>query len=315
MRAFQHYRGRLDNRFDIVVDQVNTIPFFTPLWANVPVVMMIWQLAREVWWYESRFPLNFLGHSLEPIYLRAYRDVPVLTFSASTAADLQALSFRGDISTLPVGIGAVETEDAIKESEPTFVYVGRLAPSKRVTEIVEAFAFFYGTVQRGRLLLIGDGAESYVRRIARRAAQLAVSDHVELIGWLRGSEKHRRMATAHALVMASAREGWGLVVTECNACGTPAVVYDVPGLRDSVRHMTTGLVVPPDSRSLADGMLELVGNPDLYARLREEGLKWSRTLTYTAATRCVQERLEAIVASGLHGNGSAASVGDQTSPT
>ncbi|TMD56332.1 MAG: glycosyltransferase family 4 protein, partial [Chloroflexi bacterium] len=85
--AFRHYRGRLAERFDIIIDEVNTIPFFTPLWADVPAVMLIHQLAREVWWYESAFPLNVLGYLTEPLYLRAYRRIPVLTVSASTESD------------------------------------------------------------------------------------------------------------------------------------------------------------------------------------------------------------------------------------
>src|SRR6202022_3092021 len=68
--AFRRYRSRLSQSFDIVVDEVNTIPFFTPIWANVPTVMLIHQLAREVWWYESKFPLNVIGFLAEPLYLR-----------------------------------------------------------------------------------------------------------------------------------------------------------------------------------------------------------------------------------------------------
>ena len=56
------------------------------------------------------------------------------------------------------------------------------------------------------------------------------------------------MAEAHVLLMTSVREGWGLVVTEANACGTPAVVYNVPGLRDSVRNEETGLRIARSSR-------------------------------------------------------------------
>ena len=39
------------------------------------------------------------------------------------------------------------------------------------------------------------------------------------------------------------REGWGLVVTQANAMGTPAIGYDVPGLRDSTRYDETGINV------------------------------------------------------------------------
>jgi glycosyltransferase involved in cell wall biosynthesis len=291
LHAFRRYRSRLRGQFDAVIDETNTIPFFTPLWAGIPVFLMIWQLAREVWWYESRFPVNALGYALEPLYLRLYRQTPVLTFSASTLADLRGLGFRSDITVVPVGVEAVEIPDEPKTGVPTFIYVGRLAPSKRVHEILEAFALFRHEHGSGRLVLVGNGPKPYVLRLERMSARLGVADSVEFCGWLHGAAKHERMAQAHALVMASAREGWGLVVTECNLCGTPAIVYDVPGLRDSVRQLETGLVVRPSPSSLAEGMLRLVRDQDTYARMREEASRWSRTFTYDAGTRVVLETL------------------------
>ncbi len=287
IRAFQHYRGRLRGQFDVVIDEINTIPFFTPQWADIPAFAMIWQLAREVWWYESRFPLNVVGYALEPVYLRAYRQTPVFTFSDSTAADLRGLGFRGDITLVPVGIEPVEDSIRPKSPEPSFVYVGRLAASKRVHEILEAFALFHQTTGCGRLLLIGNGSERYVQRLVRLAVHLRVSNYVEHCGWLQGQAKHWRMAEAHALLMASVREGWGLVVSEANACGTPAIVYDVPGLRDSVRDESTGLVVPPRPVSLAEAMIRLARDPALYARLATEGKRWSGTLSFDKSAQMV----------------------------
>jgi glycosyltransferase involved in cell wall biosynthesis len=291
LHAFRRYRSRLRGQFDAVIDETNTIPFFTPLWAGIPVFLMIWQLAREVWWYESRFPVNALGYALEPLYLRLYRQTPVLTFSASTLADLRGLGFRGDITVIPVGVEPVEIPDKPKSGVPSFIYVGRLAPSKRVHEILEAFALFRQEHGSGRLVLVGNGPKQYVLRLERMSARLGVADSVEFCGWLQGAAKHERMTEAHALVMASAREGWGLVVTECNLCGTPAVVYDVQGLRDSVRHLETGLVVDPSPDALARGMEQVVADSDLYARLRDEAQRWSRTFTYDAGTRVVLETL------------------------
>lgn len=286
------YRARLKGAFDVVIDQTNTIPFFTPMWAGIPVFLMIWQLAREVWWYESRFPLNVIGYTLEPIYLRTYRRTPVLTFSKSTENDLLAIGLHGEITVVPVGIeqGAVPAEP--KSNEPTFIYVGRIAPSKRVHDIVRAFAIFRNARGNGRLVLIGTGPNTYTQRIVRLSVALGVSDSVELSGWLEGQAKRRRMAEAHALLMASAREGWGLVVTECNACGTPAIVYDVPGLRDSTRHLQTGLVVQPNPSRLAAAMLDLVHDSELYGRLRAQALSWSRTLTFDEACRVLSMALE-----------------------
>jgi glycosyltransferase involved in cell wall biosynthesis len=290
----EHYRGKLLGKVDVVIDEINTIPFFTPLWADVPTFVMIWQLAREVWWYESPFPLNAAGYMLEPLYLRAYRHTPAFTFSESTRSDLRRLGFKGTVTMVPAGIESFRAPDVPKNAEPTFIYVGRLAPSKRVHDIVEAFAIFRNMQHRGRLILMGTGSPSYERRITGLASRLGVDGYIERCGWQRGIEKYRRMAEAHILLMASAREGWGLVVTEANACGTPAVVYDVPGLRDSVRHRETGLVVAPTPRNLADGMAELVGDQSLYARLQRSAKDWSRAFTFDAGFRVVKDGIAGI---------------------
>src|SRR4029453_4086976 len=70
-------------------------------------------------------------------------------------------------------------------------------------------------------------------------------------------EKHDLMARAHVHLAASVREGWGLVVTEAAALGTPTIAYDVPGLRDSTR-AAGGVVVPPQPRAWARWLCELL---------------------------------------------------------
>jgi glycosyltransferase involved in cell wall biosynthesis len=62
------------------------------------------------------------------------------------------------------------------------------------------------------------------------------------------------MSRAHALLVTSVREGWGLVVDEAAACGTPAIAYDVAGLRDSVP-AAGGVLVPPNPEALASQAL------------------------------------------------------------
>lgn len=288
--AIRRYRGRLKGRFDAVIDEVNTIPFFTPLWADIPCLMLIFQLAREVWWYESRFPLSAVGYLAEPIYLRFYRDVPVMTAADSTVDDLRSLGFRNRLTTIPVGIEQISPLlRTAKEPVPTFIYVGRLAPSKRVDDIIAAFAAYERVAGTAKLWLVGEGPDQ--TRLQRQVSRLGITADVEFLGRIPREEKHCRMARAHLLLMASAREGWGLVVTEANACGTPAVVYDVPGLRDSVRHGVSGLVVQPRPEALTDGMLTMTRNRDLYNGLATEARSWSRQLNFDATAAAVRREL------------------------
>ena len=79
--AYRYYQSLSD--VDVVVDEINTIPFFTPLYARSPVVAFICQLAREVWFYETPAVVGRIGYTIEPFYLRPYRDVPTMTISES----------------------------------------------------------------------------------------------------------------------------------------------------------------------------------------------------------------------------------------
>lgn len=286
-----HYRGSIRNRFDAVIDEVNTIPFFTPLWAGIPTFMLMFQLAREVWWYESPFPINAMGYMAEPIYLTRYRHVPVFTISKSTEGDLRGLGFKGPITVLPIGIEEVAPVQDAKADAPTFLYVGRLAPSKRIGHMLQALAQFRAATGSGVLWLVGSGSESYQRSLVKLSADLRIQNNVMFLGRLPAIEKHRLMAQAHCLLMTSVREGWGLVVTEANACGTPAIVYDVPGLRDAVRNEATGLVVPPTPSDLSAAMVRLTSDSDLRARLAAEAKSWSASFSFDEAATILGREL------------------------
>jgi len=292
--AFKHYRKSLRGRFDLVIDEVNTMPFFTPMWAGIPIVMLIFQLAREVWWYESPPPISAIGYAAEPIYLQAYRNTPVLTISRSTEQDLRRLGFIGPITIIPIGIEEVASSQQSKATTPTFLYVGRLAPSKRIAHMVQALAQFRRATGSGLLWLAGSGSERYQRSLLKLARRLRVEDSVVFLGRVSPQEKHRLMSEAHALLMTSVREGWGLVVTEASACGTPAIVYDVPGLRDSVRNESTGLVVPPRPGDLNAAMLRVTTDPSLYDYLVAEGQRWSGTLSFDKSAQAVGHELARI---------------------
>lgn len=290
--AFQRYRRNLAVNFDIVVDEVNTIPFFTPLWSDVPSVMFIHQLAREVWWYESKFPVNVIGYAAEPRYLGVYCDSPVMTVSASTRDDLRRLGFKGSITIIPEGIELMPDMPMSRPAEPNFLYVGRLAPSKRIEHIVRALALFRKATGHGTLCLAGSGPDQYQRALARLARRVNVDQSVTFCGRVTPLEKHRLMNEASALLMTSVREGWGLVVSEANSCGTPAIVYDVAGLRDSVRNEVTGLVVPPDQLNLCKAMMRLVSDENLYTRLATEARRWANGLSFDESARVVESALE-----------------------
>jgi hypothetical protein len=210
--------------YDVILDEINTLPFLTPLWQDhlPPTLALIHQLADDIWELEVPRPLAMVGRRVEPHLLRMYRDVPVATVSGSTMADLNRLGLRDVRVVLEGRDEAPPVGHLSKEAVPTFVFIGRLAANKRPDHAIAAFRRIRESLPDARLWVIGVGALE---------AQLRVGtpDGVEFLGRVSRQEMYERMARAHCLLVPSLREGWGLVITEANSVGTPAAGYDAPG--------------------------------------------------------------------------------------
>ncbi|WP_018348169.1 glycosyltransferase family 4 protein [Longispora albida] len=239
------YRG-LAGRVDLVVDEINTRPFGCPSWAgDVPVVALAHQVCREIWSYEMPPPLSWAGrYVLEPWWLRQYRDVPVLTVSQSSAESLAEYGLRR-VRVVPEGVEHRGRPAVEREEQPTVLFVGRLARNKRPDHALAAYRLLRERMPEARLWFVGDG----------ELAPTLEGAGVRCFGRVPGPVRDELMARAHALVVTSVREGWGLVVDEAAAMGTPAVAYDVPGLRDSVT-AAGGVLCAPDPGALARALAE-----------------------------------------------------------
>ena len=134
---------------------------------------------------------------------------------------------------------------------------------------------------------MGDG---YDRPTVQAAIhELDAGGWVTLRGSLTESEKLELFREAWIITSASAREGWGMTLTEAAACGTPAVATDIAGHRDSVHDGETGLLAAGDPAGLGDAMARVLADDDLRARLSAGALAWAGQLTWSkTATRLMR---------------------------
>ena len=89
------------------------------------------------------------------------------------------------------------------------------------------------------------------------------------------------MQKSHLIAVTSIKEGWGLIVTEANSQGTPAVVYDVDGLRDSCRNLETGFVCEKNTpENLSEKIQEALQDKESYERIRQNAWNWSKEINF-----------------------------------
>ncbi len=255
-QAYIYYKKEFKGKFDLIIDEINTIPFFSNCYAKEKVVCHINQLAKEVWFYESVFPLSLLGYLIEPFFIKSYNNNDVITISNSTKDDLINLGFKADkISIIPMGI-EFKPLDSLPEKEetPTLIYVGRLKKSKRVHHIIEAYKLARAKQPDLKLWIVGNGDKSYKEYLYKLAKD---EPGIKFFHNLNNKDKLRLMSLAHLIVVTSAREGWGLIVTEANAMGTPALTYRVAGLKDSVNEGVNGFFAKENT---IDSLAESIGS-------------------------------------------------------
>lgn len=293
LAAWRRYRGT--SAFDVVVDQINTIPFYAHAYVQAPTITFIHQLAKEVWHYESTEPLAGLGEAAESWYLRPYRYAHVMTVSASSLASLREIGLRGPISIIPESVDCA-AEDAVppKTFPRDVVTLGRITPSKRPEHAIEAAAALRATGWEGRLILIGSGSPEYVARTRARGTA-SLGDRFVMAGRVDDERRSQLLRDASCIWMTSVREGWGLAITEAARHGTPAVAYRVPGLVDSVDDGATGYLVDPNPGALAGATARLF--EDGYAAFAERALAASRAYDWDISTdhfeRALRNRIAA----------------------
>lgn len=271
------FYGKSCEGFDVVVDEINTKPFFAPRFVKngERVVALIHQLAREYWFYETPFPVSYFGyHFLENRWLKGYTNLPTVTVSKSTEADLVGLGFKR-VFVVPEGLNLRPLEALPQKSEvPVLVYCGRLKRAKRPDHAVRAFALLKERLPEAELWVIGDGP---FKRELEGMAPLGV----RFFSGLSNGERFELLRKAWVLVNPSVREGWGLNVIEANAFGVPCVGYDVCGLRDSIRDGETGfLAASGDVAGLAEKAYLLLSDVSLRERLGKNALTYAGTFDW-----------------------------------
>lgn len=280
---FEYLRSFRD--VDLVVDVANGLSFYSPLWRRKPSICFVNHIHTEQWnqWFPA--PLAAIGKTLEQRAMpTVYRNRLFVAVSPSTAEGLEDIGVDRDRIRIIINGTHVPDDVGVEADEPLFVGLGRLVPHKRFELALEAWEKVRPHTG-GRLVIAGQGPD-------RKKLLAAAGPGAEIPGRITEQEKGDLLAQAWLLVHPASHEGWGLVITEAAAYGTPSLAFRVPGLRDSVVDGMSGILVDhPDD--FAATWRRIAEDPVLRARLREGArsralaCSWERTVT-TFEEICVE---------------------------
>jgi len=286
LKAKKYY---CENKKDIdyVVDQCNTHRFFTRFWVEKHKrIFFIHQLTREIWDMNTSFPVNVIGRVSETPFLKLSKDDPTITVSQSTKDDLIDIGFDpGKVTILPEGIDFIPWNPAdflSKEEEPTFIYVGRYSNYKGIDKAVEAFCRLKADYPKARLWVVGKKKEEYVNEVllpivkSYETSHLSIEGDITYWGFVSEEKKLELMSRSHCLLFPSLREGWGLIITEAAAVGTPSIGFNSAGIRDALKKGEAGYLCTNNTvEDLIKEMKSVIEDRKKYDLMRDAAYKFS----------------------------------------
>lgn len=287
--AFSYFMLNRFGKVDLIVDEFHFTPFLSPIYARrAKILGFIHEVAKDVWFANWPFIPALFGYLLEPLFFLFYKKAPFITVSPSTKKDLIEFGIlENKIKVIYDGIDCQPLKRAPeKEKKPTVLFVGYLSQDKGIQDAIVSFSKISQSLPEAKFWVVGKGKEKFVREIKKRANSLGVAEKINFWGFVPEEQKLDLMKKAQVLVNPSQREGWGLVVIEANAMGTPVVGYNVPGLRDSIQDRKTGILTKKNTpEELAKEVVKLLKNRKLYQTLQKNALKWAKRFTWEKATR------------------------------
>lgn len=287
-----------ENHFDILVEDINKIPFYTPLYLKLKTLVVVPHLFATTVFQEINFVLGTYIYLAERPLVRVYRGMPFNVISESTADDIANRGVPHDsISVIHCGINRevyAHDPSVPKYEQPTILYLGRIKKYKSIQHLIRAIAVVKKEVPEARLMVVGNG--DYLDKLKSLSRSLGLSADVEFPGFVSQENKVERMRRAHVAVLPSLKEGWGLTNIEANAVGTAVVAANVPGLKDSVRDGQTGFLYKyGDVDELARKILMILKENNLRAKLQQGGLQWAETFNWDNAAKKFEALLVSIV--------------------
>ena len=249
-------------KYDIVIDDINKIPFYTPMYVKEPLLAISHHFFGKSIFLEANPIAASYVYVAESMIKKYYKNVPFAVVSESTLKEFVDRGFKTDKFDI-IGNAITQSEypmEVLKKYEaPTITYFGRLKKYKSVDHLFKAFAVVKNVIKDAKLEIIGKGDfRPYLENLSKK---LNISDDVIFHGFVDNQTKNEILSKSHIVVNTSMKEGWGITNIEANACGTPVISANVPGLKDSVKEGLSGeLYEYGNINELAELIVDFISN-------------------------------------------------------
>jgi glycosyltransferase involved in cell wall biosynthesis len=269
------------NEYDLIIEDLNKIPFFTPLYVRRPRLHMVMHFFGKAIFQETDAASAAYVYLLERLVPIIYKKERFLAISDSTRNEIAAFAGHKDgIAVVEPGIDIGFFHSTLpKAPHPALVCISRLKKYKNVQFLIPALALIKKEIPDTELWLAGSG--DYLDHLKSVAQSLGVEESVRFLGFVSEEKKRDILSQATLFVNPSIKEGWGITNIEANLCGTISLSSNVPGLRDSVQNGKTGMLFEFDNQDdFVAKAIELLRNNSVRRAMEQNALAYGKSFAW-----------------------------------
>jgi glycosyltransferase involved in cell wall biosynthesis len=275
-------------RIDIIIDDLNKVPFYSPLFIRKKVIPMLMHLFRTAIYRETNFFFATYVFLTERLISYFYPRSDFVAISHSTAEDLKTIGVKNKIYVVQSGIPTIPLGIKEERRSNLIAYVGRVKKYKSIDHFVRAIAELKKKKDI-EAVIVGDGdARNDLMHLAQK-----LHIDIQFPGFVSEEEKYRIYQRARVIVQPSIKEGWGLTAIEAQSCGTPVVCANSPGLREVVQDGKSGFLYEyGDIDNLVQKILVLMENETKWRAFSSSARIWASEFSWDRAADTLEQILQ-----------------------
>jgi len=283
--------------YDIVIDDVNKIPFYTPRYVREPILGISHHFFGTSIFKEASLLAGLYVYIAEYLMKFVYKTTPFVVVSESTLDEFAEKGF--DTSNYEIIYNAIAQEEypmsvGEKYENPTITFFGRLKKYKSIDDLIRAFAILISKFPDAKLEILGRG--DYEDKLKELCEELKIKDRVKFYGFISDEDKITLLSKTHIVVNTSLKEGWGITNIEANACGTPVISANSPGLRDSVKSGLSGeLYEYGNINQLSEILIKYLSNKKILDEVSYGAVEWAKEFSWDNSADKMIKKIEKVI--------------------
>lgn len=285
--------------YDLVIDDINKIPFYTPLFVKHPLLAISHHFFGKSIFKQAGFLSGSYVYFSELLLNKIYKKTQFTVVSQSTLDEFIERGFnKSNFKIIPNAIDHKSFPfSVIEKAEPNITYFGRLKKYKSVDHIIVAFKDLVIKYPNLKLNIAGTG--DFRPELERMVVEYGLIKNVKFWGYITDEQKIELLSNSYCVINPSIKEGWGITNIEANACGTPVISSNVPGLKDSVAVDKSGFLYEYGNiPELVNKVSIIVENKELRDRINLSSIEWAKNFDWDNSALMMLDLCKKIIKKG-----------------